>query len=528
MDQTLIQDQITSHVKLCDPKNIGDVDVLVIFGTKEESVSRAALSWMRKGEGRFPVFVEPCEEQFLKAKQSPSFKDPKVRLLYCKTGDEEIFHRIAWEFVLLRFGYCAPQPEIRLRALEFFGHLEHYHRGASHLASDCEDMGCKVLSNIFQNLSVLPKSRLGTTLEGTCAGMTAIICGAGPSLNSLLPQLVPFKDRALLIAGGTAVRALSSWGIRPHISAHVDPGPPRKRFLEQDSFEVPLFYQSRFSHDLLQTVQAPLLWMPGSGNYPLEAWIEAEVGIFAERFDAGCSISNFCTSLAAWLGCTTLIFAGMDFSCGPEAIYAANIGGDEHAGACFVEIEKDRLYSRPDWILSAAWMGSFAKEHPHIHCLNASSTGLELPGIQRCTLSDAASFFHDTPMDLAGKIHAAVSGAPLSNVTLEKVADVVDRVKESFKKCLTLCEALLKVWEKHYPNSPLDKGEYAVLEHDLQQEICHCHFLIPLWNIWKWPILRTAFHPLGQHIHRLLFFKNALEMHLSSGVLNINGMRLST
>ena len=99
-------------------------------------------------------------------------------------------------------------------------------------------------------------------------------------------------------------------------------------------------------------------------------------------------------------------------------------------------------------------------------------------------------------------------------MTLEKVADVRKKVVASFEKTLSLCEALLKVWEKSFPHSPLELGEYAALEHDLEQEICACHFLIPQWSVWKRPILRSSFHELGQHIHRLLFFKQAIEMHL--------------
>ena len=335
----------------------------------------------------------------------------------------------------------------------------------------------------------------------------------GPSLNLAAPLLARLKDRAIVIAGGSAVRALNAHGIQPHICANIDPEPPQRRFLEQDSFEAPLFYQGRVSRDLLSKVHGPLLWMADGGSYPIESWLAAECGVFSERFDGGWTVSNFATAVAAHLGCSTIIFVGMDFSCGPNEIYAANIAGDENRKE-LIELEKNKLYSKRDWMMSAEWMGTFARNHPNIQWINSTAGGIDLPGIERRDFTESAETLLSQQWDMQGIIQELVMGAPLAKVTSEKVEEVRRRVKESFEKCLWACDALLKVWEKYYPNSPLEKGDYAMLDVELEQEICHRHFLLPLWNVWKRPILRTSFHPLGQHIHRLLFFKKAIEMHL--------------
>lgn len=482
-----------------------EADVFIVFGVGDGSLYRSLSSQLKKEDNRFLVFIEEQEELFLKAKNLPLAKDPKVRLYYFKQGNEEIFKQIAWEFVFLRFAYSQECPR------DFFQHMEHYHRGVDLLASDCQDMGIKVLSNVIENLSLLPHSKLGQSLEGKCAGMTAIVCGAGPSLNQAIPLLSTLKDRALLIAGGSAITALSAQGIEPHLIAGIDPEPPSGRFLEQSSFQPPFFYQGRFNHELLKRVHGPLVRMPDSGSYPVEAWLAAECGIFAERFDAGWTVSNFCAAIAAHLGCATVIFVGMDFSCGPDAIYASNLSGEEHQGE-MIELEKGKLYSKRDWLISAEWMGSFAAKHPEIQWINATEGGIDLPGIERKPLSEE---LFARQWDVEGIVHSLMAEALAADVALEKVGNVRNKLLESFKKSLSLCDALLKVWEKHYPGSPMEAGEYAVLEHELEQEIAAVHFLVPLWNVWKYPILRTGFDAVGQHLHRLLFFKNALEMHLS-------------
>jgi len=204
----------------------------------------------------------------------------------------------------------------------------------------------------------------------------------------------------------------------------------------------------------------------------------------------------------------------MDFSCGPNEIYASKIAGDENREA-LIELEKDKLYSKRDWLMSAEWTVSFAKKNPSIHWINATKGGIDLPGIECGEFSEIVETMLGEQWDISGIVHTLVSDATAAQVTSEKVDNVRKKVKESFEKCLEICDGLLTVWEKHYPHSPLEKGEYAILDIELEQEICHRHFLLPLWNVWKRPILRSSFHPLGAHIHRLRFFKKTIEMHLS-------------
>jgi hypothetical protein len=512
--QALIENHLIPELKFIDLKSkIEGIDVLFIFGVDDESLQRSLSTWLKKEASRFLVFVEEQEELFLKAKNLWLKNDPQVRLFYWQRGDEGIFQQIAWEFVFLRFGYALPKPHKKQAAQEFFNAMEHFHLGVDLLASDSEDMGVKVLKNVLKNLSVLPKAYLGTSLEGKCARIPAIVCGAGPTLDQAAPVLAKMKERALIIAGGSTVRALNAHGIAPHLLANVDPYPPYRRFLEQDSFETPLFYQGRFCHSLLERIQAPFILMPDSGSYPLESWILAEAGIFAERFDGGWTVSNFCTSIATYLGCNPVIFLGMDFSCEFDQIYASKIAGNENRER-LIELGKDKLYSKRDWLMSADWTVSFAKKHPHIHWIHASSGGIDLPGIERRELSEIASLL-EIQLDSSGIVHSLVSNALPSQATSEKVENVKEKVKKSFEKCLEICEEMLKVWEKFYPNSPLEKTEYAILEIELEQEVCYRYLLFPLWNVWKYPILRSLFHPLGAHVHRLLFFKKAIEMHLS-------------
>lgn len=504
MDQTVEQ---ISEVDLVDLKgSLEGIDVLIVYGVGNGALYHSLSSWLQKEEQHYLIFVEEEETAFYNAQQLPLAQDSKVRLFFAR--GEEIFSKISWEFVFLRFGYASSEKN----GLSFFSQLEEFHRRVDLLASDCQDMGVKVLSNAFSNLKHLPTSRLFHSLENRFAKIPVIVCGAGPSLNRAIPFLEQWKDRALIVAAGTAVQALSKRGISPHFCAHICPHPSSSSFLKQDCFEQPFFYQGRASSSILDRVHGPKIWIPDSGSYPLEGWMAAECGVFSEPLDSGWTVSNAACAIAVHLGCDPIICVGMDFSCGPDVIYASEIPGEKNRQE-LIELEKGVLYSKKDWLASAEWMGEFAKKHPEHRWINASEGGIDLTGFEKLSLEELRSEVLKNCSDIGALSQVGIGNAPISAVSIEKVGQVQEKVAASFGQCGQLCDQLLKIWEKHFPGSPLEKGEYVALDVELEQEICYRYVLEPLWNVWKQPILRSNAHPLGQHLHRLIFFKQVIEAH---------------
>lgn len=518
----LVQSSIPS-VPLLDLKgDLSEIELICVYGIGDGAVYRQLRSWLQKQEQRFIVFIEDDEEHFLKMKEASWAKDPKVRLLFYQEGSEELFKEIAWEFLFLKFGFYAQVDYVEKKGekiLEIFSKVEHYHRGIDLVGSDFQDMGVAVLKNVMANQKKLGVSLLGQSLEGTCRQIPAIICGAGPSLNQQMPLLAALQDKAVLFAGGSAVTALTNQGISPHFCAHFDPDPPRSRFLAQDAAEIPHFYQSRFSSALLDLVHAPLLWMADGGNYPIEKWLKERYGISFDTFDAGWTVANFCTAAALLLGCSPIIFVGMEFSCPPDQVYAGGMQADEHQGR-FVEVENadgKRFLTKNDWMMSAEWLGALAQKHPDLRFVNATSQGLDLPHVERIALSEATTLFLQRQFDLSGVVHALLQKAQRSGVHEAGAKETVEELRASYARSDQASDALLKLWEKSYPKSPMEKGEYAAALHDLETEVAFQMVLDPLWQIWKRPILRASDHllnPLGQHLHRLLFFKRAIEANL--------------
>lgn len=515
----LVQSSISSSVLLDLKGDLSQVELICVYGIGDGAVYRQLRSWLQKEEQRFVLFIEDDEEHFLKMKDASWAKDPKVRLFFYQEGYEELFKEIAWEFLFLKFGFFATAEYADKKGekmIEIFSKVEHYHRGIDLIASDFQDMGVAVLKNVMGNQKKLASSLLGQSMEGMCRQIPAIICGAGPSLNQQIPLLASLQDRAMIFAGGSAVTALTKQGVSPHFCAHFDPDPPRDRFLQQDAAEIPHFYQSRFSSSLLNLVHAPLLWMAEGGNYPIEKWLKERYSIPFSAFDSGWTVANFCTAAAVLLGCNPIIFVGMEFSCQSDQVYAAGMQADEHKDG-FIEVQNSeggRLFTKNDWMMSADWQSALAQKHPQIQFLNATPHGLNIQNAEKISLNEAASAYLQRQYDLSGAVHALLQRAKRANVEEAAGQESSEMLIQSYKQCDKVCDGLLKLWEKHYPKSPMEKGEYAAAQHDLEKEVAFQMVLDPLWQIWKRPILRSSNHPLGNHVHRLLFFKRAIEANL--------------
>ncbi len=496
-------------------------EVIFSFGVSDGALYRKLRGWLHEGHNHYLVFIEDEEERYLKMKDSALGKDPKVRLYFYQEENEEFFKEIAWEFLFLKFSFAAASPYASLKAEKMqhlFSQLAAFHQGIDLFASDYQDLGVRVLKNVIANQNKLPSSYLGQSLKGACKNIPAIICGAGPSLDAALPDLKELQDRALVFAGGSAVTALSDSLVIPHFCAHLDPEPPTDRFLKQQTFEVPHFYQSRFSSHLLDRVHGPLFWMAEGGSYPIETWIKEQYGISYPSFASGWTVVNLCAAIAAHLGCNPIIFVGVDLSCPGTQVYAGKEKGEEHEGSWISvkDILGNEVLSKRDWVMSAQWQSDLIASMGEIRWIHAQEGGLEIPGMERASLREVGIQYCQEKRDLHGDVHALICTARPSGISLEQIAEVTERLKASFQKCDQLVDQMLSLWEKQFPRSPVDTGEYALAQHDLLMEPAFAQFIDPLWHVWKRPIVRNSQHPFDEMVHQLLFVKRVVEANMGA------------
>ncbi|HSX12251.1 MAG TPA: 6-hydroxymethylpterin diphosphokinase MptE-like protein, partial [Rhabdochlamydiaceae bacterium] len=345
-----------------------------------------------------------------------------------------------------------------------------------------------ILKNVLRNIG---EAKKGASLFGAFKGVPALICGGGASLEANGALLQEWKDKALLFSGGAGLNVLCRWGIKPHFAAGIDPNPSLDRFWDQNAFESCFFYQSRFNAEQLSFWQGERLWIEGSGGFPAEEWLFSST-----PFDGGWNVATFLTRIAYELGCNPIILCGVDLGSKNKKLYAEGVKETEEES-----VELNGLYTKKDWIMAADWLSRFAETHSDVVWIN-SSDGLKFRGFSAKNLKEI-----ELPPagDLEGLIHTEMQNANLLKQDLGRW----DLLRESFNKTSQLCGQLLQVMEKYFPEPPQEKGDYILLEVELEAELAYQKFLLPVWNVWKY-ILQREIEPnvpkaYGIDVHRVLF-----------------------
>jgi hypothetical protein len=479
---------------------MSDSQVMCLYGGDVESILKKYASWLEEEEQRYLLLVqEESPLHFL-------FNHPKIKFL-SPGANEEMRKKILWELAFLTISYEFQGNDCEKAA---FAEIEQCRLGIHLVASDYRDLGTRILSNYLSNFAKVHQAKKAADLFGCFKEVPAIICGAGPSLENNIETLRKWENRALIFAGGSALNVLSRFSILPHFSASIDPKPPLERFLQQTAFEVPFFYQPRVSQELLNLVHGLKVWIADSGGYPLDGFLHQSLGIDCPPFDAGWNVSTFLVALATKMGCSPIIFAGMELSTASNRVYAAGV--EEKVGEEFIEtldVDGKSVLTKHDWLIAGQWLEEFTRNHPQTEFVNATRGGLPLQGIFRTELASALKNTAFRMWDLHGLVHSTLEGLPRICEEKENLR-IVDSLKKSFQKCVESIEKLLVLYEKSYPLLPSENGEGALLEVELEEEPAYRTFLNPLWEVWSPMILREE-PDASPYLHRLLFFRRILN-----------------
>jgi len=433
--------------------------------------------WAAADPGRHLVVIEEGEP---KASEVPG-----VRYFFISPEtEEEVYRRIAWEFLYTPFSFEGSGLE----------KLAHIQAEVHFLASDFADQGVAIACNIIQNLSEKPLS--AQALYGKFQNIPAIVCGAGPSLTkSGIGQL---RSKALIFAGGATLDALKRLYVKPHFAAHVDPDPSHSPM----ATEAPLFYQLRTARRNVMRGSGPKLLVPGNGNFPLEKWAFPE-----PPFDGGWTVGTFCTALAYHLGCNPIIFAGMDLSSATKSLYAPGVETRSVRDALVPtkNSQGESVYARLDWLLARAWIDDFVKKHPKRQWISASD-GVAFEGVQKLRLNAL-----NLPiLPLEEMVSSALAQIP--TLSLPEAP--------SLKKAIDIVEKAMRELEAIFPK--FESGALALCQSDLAEEGCFATVLEPAWMLWKPLILRRNRNgAFGAILNEFLFYRNLLK-ELYAGTLSRN------
>ncbi len=453
-----------------------DFDVVCLWGFSEEEAGTFS--------GKIVIFFAPeCKNH--------SFHAVYYDGINC---DVEAFQALCETLVFLRFCYLISPglaKEDKALAEMYLKHCMAIEWQVQLAASDYCDFGLTVFKNVRRSLKTACDTESFFAMKDAFSGIPAFICGAGPSAEKEFMHLQDMENRGVIFAGGAALGKLAYVGAPLHIAAGIDPNPCYDRVLMQHAFEAPFFYQSRFSTSLLDTIQGAPFLVPSNPGYPLCRWMEE-----GRSFDAGWTVSTFCAALAVHFGCNPIVFVGVDLSYEEE----------NEKATTWDDVVQGQIKTQKDWVLASKWLEALALENKMIDFYTTSECGLSMNGIRKIVLEQAKDTILQDCYDIEGIVHS-IRALQSLNTNLNKAHEL----EKSLALSLSYADELLRLFEKHYPKDPKDKGEFVLNAVELEQEIAYKNILQPLWNIWQYPLHREIEDPYAREVNRLLFFKKILQ-----------------
>lgn len=461
---------------------------LCVYGVGLGYGYRAAKGWLDADPKRRLFFLEddlsvlfyllhtPIAEQIL--------DDPRVTLRYFKDlSDQKVLDSLCWDSLLEPLtisslpSYAAHKDYAALQERLSFDR----HR-LDEAAGEYLDHGIAYFRNFYANLLSLPHSLLGDALFDKFPNTPAIICGAGPSLAKDLERLRAVKDRALIFAGGSAINALQPH-MQPHFGAGIDPNREQyERYLSHSAKNLPFFYRQRINKEAFSLLLGPTLYLSGGGGYDVAALFEEKLGITSQDVDEGHNVVNFCVSIAHALGCSPILFVGLDLAFTDKKLYAPGVLQEEpqeiEERLIKLDIHGKPIYTMQKWVAEAKWLSLFAASHPETEFINCTEAGMGIEGVANQPLSAIQLVYRE---DLEKKISTLLKGATLPSDSEQRVEQSLQELKESLERVITILGSLLEELKRRFEE--ILKGEsvklsyQSLLELELEEQTAFIYVL---------------------------------------------------
>jgi hypothetical protein len=473
-----------------------DVEMLFVFGLCRGMTYEYFKPFLQKNAQKKLVIMESELQEIDALMEEDQAKDllsdPQVQLLFATTHQQ-------WLAIFDHMALSQTTDRVELIASPFYQkkgkrkiaslRLALLRKVALYSCLFTEGLHYHLLSkNLLRNFDRVLHSCYVNALDGSCANMPAIICGAGPSLSTVVDELKTLGHSALIFGCGTAITALSKYGVKAHINIALDPNHEEYvRLKESQGFETPFAFSCRVNSSVFDTFNAPMIYMSSDTGGALEDLIEDSLHLTAPPIgaDLSCeslSVTTMAVSLARRMGCSPIILCGVDLAFTSGKRYADDVmhpfsqggGHDRHGGALDKHLTRKDLNGKPTstlvkWIMEAKSLSSYAKKHGSIPFYRGTNAGIEIPHISFTPLStvikDRASH------DIKGWLHAMCQMH-----RIEHASSYLACKKEIYESLQRSCDIVTKILEelamqRDSCHLSVPSARQTVFEMDLAEEV---------------------------------------------------------
>lgn len=246
--------------------------------------------------------------------------------------------------------------------------------------------------NIFSNLTV--DRVLLNELSDAMEGMTGIIVSAGPSLEKNMHLLSEFKNKAIIVAVGTAINILENNGIKPHFRMAIDGNPTEKNIFDNiDTGTTPIIYASSLEKRILPEYSGKKIEFLLDAD-KLTGYIYKKSSILCNTVKSGFSIANVAFDFFGEMKFKQVIFVGQDLCYTNDKLYAKGSWENSKVDSekkGFVKTENlfgEEVYTTPQFLGMKTIFEQLIALYPKIEVYNATEGGLNINGAKNVKLAD--------------------------------------------------------------------------------------------------------------------------------------------
>ncbi|NGX56436.1 MAG: hypothetical protein K1060chlam5_00677 [Candidatus Anoxychlamydiales bacterium] len=431
-------------------------------------------------------------------------KKEDIKIVFIKDLEKDL-KKIAMENIFLNIKVFSSSKSLNFNKIK--DTLLNLHRGACLTSSLYADFGIKAFENIYYNLKNTKKIRLLKNFENKFQDTPAIIVGAGPSLEKNIDLLKSLEDKALILAGGSSLNALSNVKIKPHISASIDKTFSSEKFKKIKNQGSLFFYQNNMNYENFKLIKSNKVLVSDFNAYPLERFIYEKLDVLQESFNGGWTVSTFLINIAKTLSCNPIILIGMDLSY-TDKKYIKDV--EEEAFKIkkekTLDINNNEVFIQNDWIEAKLWIEEFKKNNKDILVINSTEGGVGFKNIENINLKEVLKKLKPNP-----NLNALIEKNIQNTQEIELDRNKLNKIMQSIYKSLINSNKILDEYLQEIEKNIVD---FNLIR--LSREIIYIYLLDPIWQIWVNIFKKEIKNDnIALLINKILFFKNIINEHLN-------------
>lgn len=288
--------------------------------------------------------------------------------------------------------------------------------------------------NLVDNISSLKYKTLNfEDVIDKFEGLPFILVSAGPSLNKNMHILKEMKNKAVIIAAGSAIKILHNNGIEPHFRMALSPDKDEKKvFIDIDKSKIPLFFSGTVYYEALVDYIAPKIRVVGNNSTVIQ-YLYKKINDNYLIIDGGYTVANATLGLMCKCKASHIIMIGQDLSYKDGQFYAKGSWTNEiynTEGEKFIKVKDiygNDVATQQLYIFTKEDFERQIKNSPDIKFYNATEGGLNIENAENIELKKLVEKFEDN--NKINQIFDYIDSYEIKNIVNKRHEDKISIIK---------------------------------------------------------------------------------------------------